>query len=116
MNNKKLRERFTIIAIVILLLVLAVGIVLLTQNKRGLVSKDTDKTKKELTMTIEDKDTTIIWEKEEFQDETTDKVITSNAGEKGGSETLEVILPKDADTEGDSTSEKTGIKWIPGIW
>lgn len=113
MKNRKVRNCIVIICIILLLLLLALGAFLLTNKEKKPVSEGNEN-ETESTLIIKDEDSTVIWEKEEFKDNTTDKKEPTNASQKGGSETLEIILPKDE--EDSQPTEGTETYWLEGIW
>ena len=112
MSDKK-RKSYVIVAIVLAVLLLAVvGLMLLKGKEQKRVSNEDDTHQ---SMTIEDKRTTVTWEQEEFQDETKKVTEKTDAEVKGGSKTLEIILPKENEIDGE-TEQKTAVEWFSGIW
>lgn len=113
MNNKKIKEIITVIGIALLLLVFFVGILIHFNRKEGLTSTVGNEETEEMVINEND-DKNATWETEEFKKQTSSKKEKADTAQKGGSKTLEIILPKE-----DANKEVSGEKetnWIKGIW
>ena len=113
MKNKRIRNAVIIVVVLLLLSLLLLGTMLFSQREKE-PGYSGNKEEKEQVMIIEDNDTNIIWEREEFDDKTTDMSPSTNATQKGGSETLEIIKSEDEDDS--ETNEEAEIRWLEGIW
>lgn len=113
MRSKNVRNGALIGAILILILLLALGIGLAVSQNKPEPSQSTEAEPETMTF-IQEENETADWKQEEFKDETTDKAASTNAAQKGGSETLGIVPPTEA--EDDKGSEDAETNWLDGIW
>lgn len=111
MKNKKVRDIVIAIGILLLLILIALGVFLMTQKEKEPVSNNTGT---EGSMVIQDNDTIVEWQKEEFKDETHDKKPATGVEQLGGSETLNVVPP--SETTDEKEEDNAEIEWQDGIW
>lgn len=97
-------------------LLLITGIILIYLKGNESLSNDQTKQDEEQSVVIYNNDTEIFWEKEEFENETSNRREPSTASQKGGSETLEVILPNEDTETNDKQKNDTDVTWFPGVW
>lgn len=103
MRTKKYVKLFLIMTLSVLMLMIS-----------GCEKKSPSNDEKENVLVVEERKERDVLQEGVFESETP-RGETSNAKTLGGSETLEVILPKE-DSEDETNQDSEKSEWIPGIW
>lgn len=113
--NKRKRDILTIVVILIILLLLVGAFLIKGRNQTTETKLPSTEEQGEFIVKTEQDDAKKTGDSDTFLDGTTNQNQATDAGKKGGSETLEIISSEE-ETESNEESGQVELIWLPDAW